>query len=620
MAETSRSATPGTGNGETMRDPPSSGVAGKTEETGDVTVKTAVLGNRDKVFSEAARRRSMKVPKEGIMMSVTSVMDIYQQVRMLVGMVANVWGWSMQTTTSYKQVIPGLVRVNPGVGKETFVMPGFYLQDIEYTISSTPSSPGLTRGTTSSKSMVQDVTLKHTSRYFTQVKLLLKIRWLLRLHSAGCELDYKMCSLRNLILGMQYVVLQQCAEVECDSIFDSKVQQTAGQHLNLESVIDDIADQLHRALGTAHKHFLEFVASCDPSRAVHFSKMESPITTPPILPNDQLSVALDTIFLTNFLRQPRKEAACKLQELYDELETLGLPQPEVPPLRGAQHLRAWAKAQTKPTRIDREKGSSKDAEKLAQLDAVLLTAAVELHLHEVYAAPNEIVDDVANNTTSTGFPNGDGVPEPVDFGSTGRAPGSAGPPAARVLVKKKPQLQPMLVDAAVHCIHHHRTFPEGIRERLYSLLNEEYGLTESQTQRLAIAATQNIDGKRLQEDTLLRMDHREKSRLRTYFATTWKDTSHLIVPSLVQGDMHHGKPARYTLSPPVPPPRAPYSSSFVSGDMTRSLPDFRSFTVKDSKREPFKVPLGTGPLTLDPDLRKLRTTGFFIKMPPLKGQ
>jgi len=564
----------------------------------------------------------MKVPKEGIMMRITSVMDIYQQVRMLVGMMANVWGWSMQTTTSYKQVIPGLVRVNPGVGNETFVMPGFFLQDIEYTIDGTPPSPGLTRGTTSSKNTVQDVTLKHTSRYFTQVKLLLKIRWLLRLHSAGCELDYKMCSMRNLILGMQYVVLQQSAEVECDSIFDKKVQQTAGQHLNLESVIDDIADQLHRALGTAHKNFLEYIATCDPKRAVHFSKMESPITTPPIVPNDQLSVALDTIFLTNFLRQPRKEANSKLpslQELYDELETLGLPHPEVPPLRGAQHLRAWAKAQTKPTRADRERGSSKDAEKLAQLDAVLLCAAVELHLHEVYAAPNEIVDDVANNNTSTGFPNGEGVPEPVDFGSTGRAPGSQ-VPQARVLTKKKPQLQPMLVDAAVHCIHHHRTFPEGIRERLYSLLNEEYGLTESQTQRLAIAATQNIDGKRLQEDTLLQMDHREKARLRTYFANTWKDTSHLIVPALVPGDLHLGKPARYTLSPPAPPPRPPFSSSFVSGDMTRSLPDFRNFTTKDTKREPFKVPLVTGPLTLDPDLRKMRTTGYFIRMPPLKGQ
>jgi len=53
--------------------------------------------------------------------------------------------------------------------------------------------------------------------------------------------------------------------------------------------------------------------------------------------------------------------------------------------------------------------------------------------------------------------------------------------------------------------------------------------------------------------------------------------------------------------------------------MTRSLPNLRGFTARNSfGREEFKVPLSTGPLTMDPDLKKLRTTGFFIRMPPLK--
>eukprot|EP00930_Biecheleria_cincta_P060659 TRINITY_DN46280_c0_g1_i1.p1 TRINITY_DN46280_c0_g1~~TRINITY_DN46280_c0_g1_i1.p1 ORF type:complete len:616 (-),score=121.56 TRINITY_DN46280_c0_g1_i1:206-2053(-) len=586
----------------------------RSPDDGDVA---AAAAQRERIFSEAARRRSMRVPKEGMMISITSVMDVYQHVRMLVGMFTNVWGWSLQTVTCFLQADGGLLRVHTGVGQENFVMQAFYLQgqDLVKDSPRAKNSRGCKQQKAPHLDKVKDVTLKHPTRYFADIKLLLKMRWLLRLHSAGCELDYKVCSLKNLFLGLQYVVLQQSAEVEADSIFDTKVAQSAGAFINLESVVDDLVDQLQRALGTAYKPFQEFVATCDPAQSMHVSKMDSTITPPAIQSNDQLAVIVDTIFLTCFLRKPCKEQCSKLRELYADLAMFGISLPDVPPLRAAQHLRTWAKALSKPTRADREKGLGKEQEKLAQLDAVLLAAAVELRMPEVMAPPEEWAKDVMN-TRSSG--NASSLTEDIDFGSTGRVPGSAGPSASRVVNEQKPQLTRSLFEAALMCIHHHATFPEGIRERLYSLLNEEWGLTAENAQSLAVAATQNIDGNKLPASTLLSMDHREKTRLREYAVNTWKDTSHLIVPSLIAVPSQEGKPPKFTQSAP-PAPRLPFASAFTSSDMTRSLPDFRGFTAKSHGREPFKVPQITGPLTMDPDLRKLRTTGFFWKMPPLKG-
>merc|ERR1740121_2185079 len=82
---------------------------------------------------------------------------------------------------------------------------------------------------------------------------------------------------------------------------------------------------------------------------------------------------------------------------------------------------------------------------------------------------------------------------------------------------------------------------------------------------------------------------------------THRDTSHLLVTSLVSSAADKGKPARYTLNE-LPPGRAKALAS------SRSLPDISS--PKDSSpnyygSEPFKVPLSTGPLTFDPDTKKL---------------
>lgn len=306
-------------------------------------------------------------------------------------------------------------------------------------------------------------------------------------------------------------------------------------------------------------------------------------------------------------------------ELYADLEMLGIPPPELPALREAANLRLWATARTKPTRKDREKGGGKHMEKLAQQDFVALTCALELHNPEVMATQEEIDDAAVSMLMEPPEPPAETTPQFTDFGIEGDKPASAGPPAARVIIAEKPHVTKHIVEGAVAALQHHITFPEGIRERLFQVLSEEYGLTQQESELVGIATAQNIDGQRLQEHTLLQMDGRERVRIRNYMASTSKECSHLLVAPLVPAPCHHGKPSMYTVPPPVPMRLGLPGSAFGSIDMTRSLPDLRGFTAKNSLgRSEFKVPLSTGPLTMDPASNRLRSTGFFIRMPPLK--
>jgi len=542
------------------------------------------------------------------MMRITNVLDIYRTVRVLVAMISNAWAWAFPSTTICRMILPQLGRIH--AGSKVFVVPGYLLPDLEPMCKGSDAGVSVHSHKSFASPTVPDFHLKHPIQHFPHIVVLLKLRFLLRLHSAGCEMDYKMCSFKILIMGLQYVILQQHAAVETDSIFQSSSSHptTQGSHFSLESVVDDIFDQLQRALGSSWRPFLEFVLTCDPHRSVQSSKMESRTSPPKIISNTLLAVILDTVFVANFLRQPRKNGENNLRHLYDDLESLRVPLPQLPPLQDAQHLRAWAKAQSRPTRQDREKVAGKDYEKLAQLDAVLLCAAVELHLPEVIASPEEHSEATVNN--AVGSLGGDEIaPAPV-LGSNDK-PGSAGPKAARVILVDKPQVSPLCFDAAMHSIHHHATFPNGIRERLYSVLSEEYGITQEQSQRLAIAVTQNIDGNRLPESVLLGMEQREKLRLRNYQAATNRDTSHLLVSPLVACPIAKGNPPKYTTHPSSPAIALRSASSLVVGsgsiDRSSSSPDILG-------REPFKVPMQPGPLTVNPESGALRSTGFFLRM------
>lgn len=259
-------------------------------------------------------------------------------------------------------------------------------------------------------------------------------------------------------------------------------------------------------------------------------------------------------------------------------------------------------------------------EKLAQVDFVALTCALELHKPEVMATEEEI-EESNDATLASATLQPEATPQvSVDFDFDDDKPGaSAGPPAARIIEEEKPRLTANIFEGALAALQHHITFPDGIRERLFKILTEEYGLTQEQSERVGIATAANVEGHRLTEHTLLGMVDSEKLRLRNWEAHTNKDCSHLLVSPLVPAPCQKGQPTKYMLPPPMPFRPGLPGSAFGSVDMTRSLPDLRGFTAKNNfGREEFKVPLSTGPLTVDPDLGKLRTTGFFIRMPPLK--
>jgi hypothetical protein len=540
---------------------------------------------------------------------IRTVLDIYKAVRILVGMVANCWT-GFKETTSFQQSTPGLLKVH--VGDKSHILPGFLLQDMESMLIRERPTTQQQNSKTSAPVTTLEATCKMNTQYFKQIVLLLKLRWLLRLHSACCELDYKMCSFGSLIKGLQLVSVQQCAEVESDSVFDKKVNANHGSHVNMESILDDVFDQLQRALGNSWRSFIEFASTCDPTRSVHHSRMDmGPLQ---VIPNHQLMVMIDTIFVATCLRM-RREAGTDLKGCFDHLALLGIPLPELPPLRQAQNLRLWAKAKTKPTRQDRDRANKKDMEKLAQLDVVLLCAAMELQSPEILATAEELREMQLVTTHLPKNMSGDVAPEPTEFGATGTVNPENAPSAARVCLIDKPQVSPAIFNAVVNAVHHHVSFPHGIRERLYKLMAETYGLTREQSERLAIALTQNIDGSRLSTGVLYAMRQREQLRLRNHEVENYSDCSHLLKSALVAAPAEHLKPAKYTLPPK--PSTAPAGSEF-----SKSLPSLRF--AGDLKKKgggvAFKVPLSTGPLTMDPDLNKLRSTGYFIKMPSLKGQ
>eukprot|EP00928_Gymnodinium_smaydae_P079811 TRINITY_DN63655_c0_g1_i1.p1 TRINITY_DN63655_c0_g1~~TRINITY_DN63655_c0_g1_i1.p1 ORF type:complete len:674 (-),score=127.08 TRINITY_DN63655_c0_g1_i1:182-2101(-) len=569
--------------------------------------ETAPDGFGRGAIGQAPKKRA---PPQGRQSSemIKSVFDIHKAVRVLVHFTSSRWNAENGTQSCFRQVLPGLARVHVGDTDE-YVVPGFLLQDLEPVI--TRSEPtGKKENIMITDPAVQDVYVKFHTPYFKHIIVLLKIRWLLRLHSACCELDYKMCSIATVVKGIQYVALQQWAEAESDSIFDIKVNKQIGSHVNLESLLNDIIHQLQKGMGGSWRGFLEYVGTCDPNRSVHYSRMD--LSPAQIISNDNIRMMIDTIFVACFLRGRREDVAADLKGLYATIEMLGLQVPVLPPLRAGQNLRIWGKAKMKQlTQHDRHRANRKDIEKLAQLDAVLLCAAIELQSPEVFATPEEAAEmSIATTMPKKLLQVGDVAPPPVDVGVVVNNTIEAPPPARQILVDK-PLLSPPLFNAVLHCIHHHMTFPSGIRERMYSLLVEDYGLSREQSERLAIAVTQNIDGKRLPNHTLLEMEAREKVRLHDYEATSFKDCSHLLLSPLVSAPLERTNRPRYTAAVPT-------RHNYDSLAMTKSLPDLRGFSVRrNDGRDAFKVPLSTGPLTHDASTNMLRTTGFFIKMPPL---
>lgn len=329
---------------------------------------------------------------------------------------------------------------------------------------------------------------------------------------------------------------------------------------------------------------------------------------PPLISNGPLAAMLDHIFLTSFLKTPRVTSSGlrrRLPDLYEDLQQFNITVPEVPMTVTA--LRNWMAAASNASRLDRQRG--------AQLEAPLVLAALELRMPQ--ALPGE--DDPA--ATFPG-PEGDAVFSmsgalplaPTLMNTTGfDFPTTDGSSKAKPFVT---YLRTELYEVLLKILGHKLTFPGGLRDRLYNVMVEEYHLTKEQRNQLQEHVLRNLDGYLLTETELLRIEKREHTRLAEFRATYHLETKHLVQPSTVPPPAEKGKPPRFTRDIEVKPRRT-YEGAFYCGEHTKSLPDIHSFATSTGGREMFKVSQVNGPLTMDHDLKKLRTTGLFMRMPPL---
>lgn len=517
----------------------------------------------------------MKVPQaQGHQSKITCTDDIFKEVRQLVANTSNLWSWTHHNTTHFRMRLPGMAKVH--VGGAVFPVHRFFLEGQPAFQASNSGSWAL-QHTGVTDCSVHDINVNHSTQLFPQVLMLIKLRWLLKLHSALSEMDYKMASCRNLIQGVLYVIIQQYADVEADSGFDAKVS-VLGADLNIGAVIDDLVEQLHRSLGASWRAFIEYVATCDGRRSLMVSTTD--LAPPKVVSTGSLWTMIDEIFLAYVLKQSRDSV--RLTELFQDLEAFHVTPPEIPEVR-IDALKEWAKATTFVTK--------KEKQKAAQLQAVHLVAAMELG-RPGCDAPMDAMDE-AMLSSLTSIQNG------------------------RLVTKPHRKLEKEMAMIVTRICSSHHTFPVGIRERLFHILGNDYALSTEQRLRVEVSMIQNLDDKRLSEAKLYSIEHHERNRLRDYSANNAKETSYLMKPSLVGMPEEKGKPPLYSRKVEHPERRL-HQSAYYGEDMTRSLPDLRGNTSKDiHQRSTFKVPLQTGPLVLDPDLGKLHTTGLFMKMKPV---
>eukprot|EP00931_Biecheleriopsis_adriatica_P061419 TRINITY_DN36929_c0_g2_i1.p1 TRINITY_DN36929_c0_g2~~TRINITY_DN36929_c0_g2_i1.p1 ORF type:complete len:556 (+),score=109.50 TRINITY_DN36929_c0_g2_i1:25-1692(+) len=434
---------------------------------------------------------------------------LQEQIASFVHHLSIVWGQSNLKQNPMSQVMYNSVKVR--TARNVYLVPGCLLPELlalaRWENPSLKVKPG---------QAVKEVHLRHDSRYLPHVFLLLKMRWLLRLHSASCELDCKLCSLANVIQGLQHIALQHHEDVY-DSFFDGRDSQNVG-HVHIDVTVENLLDQMQRVLGTSWSAFVKYVESCNPHCSMRMSKtsslhrLGSRQDRSQLMLNESLAICLETAFVANFLRQ-RPSKGGSLCNLYQYLRRLGVQEPALPKLGGLRHLAAWMAAQDRPTRKDNLRVQHRQAGKLAQLEAVLLAAALELESPEV-------LED---------------TPMPPR-GSLGRR---------KILLKE------VFLELATFCIHHHSLFPAGLRERIAQMVAEEFPSScpsapddvedfewrcedsaacrevSSGKVRAVLAASLSADAGHISKPAVLEMRRRERNRLLAYQLQNHSDTLYL---------------------------------------------------------------------------------------------
>jgi hypothetical protein len=539
--------------------------------------------------------------------------SIHREVRNLAGMISNIWGWNCSRTLYSDTSVPDQIRVHDGYGGAV-VLPGFLLQSMEKAVQSRQRSDqrSLMGGVAVTNVQIQEVFLRQSTIYLTHIAVLLKLRWLLRLHSACSELNYKVIGMKEVIFHLQHLILQEKAEAHADSIFQTKYSGHVGSHLSLDAVIADIFDQLKGSLGGSWRGFCEFVASCHPRFAVHSSNMDTgwkhvKDDPPQVVSNDNLAVTVDTIFLTHFLRKTNADDGT-LSGLNQDLDSLGIPPLELPALHGARHLLNFGKRKlgllTQDERGTIRELGDKALEKLAQSDAVLLLSALELRSPEVILRPGDYLEEESDDDERDLGPTQESAPVLRSMLSGVEDQNDTGV-SAQASFTTKPPVKPSLFNAAVIAVRFSNVFPQGIRNRLFKVLSEEYGLTRKQARKLRKAPGQETDGRRLTASQMIELQAKEKERLMHHSVATGRSTFFLRSPPLAMCPSEDGNPAKYTTWKETQVPRVRSEPSLkTAGDMLAN------------SRPPWKTWKGA-PLGVDPETKQLNSTGYFMKFAPL---
>jgi hypothetical protein len=400
---------------------------------------------------------------------LTSTSGLYDEVATIVSNAGNIWGWTHRTTTPFKIRLPGKVSVI--VGEDRFVVERFLLDDW----------PAF--------ACTGDVVhTNHASKAFPYILTWLKLRWMLKLHSAMVELDSKLCSCKRLIQGILYVIIQQYAQLPTDSVFQPKMS-AAGAFLNIDMLLDDIIEQMQKFFGKGFGAFVQYVMSCDPSRSLIVSTVD--LSLPRIGSNAKLERMVDCIYFAYLVKLP---PSVRILDVLVDFEAFQLPIPTIPNV-GIEVLHAWLTAKSHVTQNELLKS--------AQKQAIEFTAALELGM-------------IRKNQNLSSF--------------------------------NWKQIFQVICELTSHWY----SFPQALRERLLANIPQIFELEKEELSQLHCFAAINRDEPLLSKEEQDRIKESELARLKYLAVHKNYRTEHCLLPSIVAPPALEGQPALFTRPLPFP--------------------------------------------------------------------
>jgi len=475
---------------------------------------------------------------------IKSVESLYEELREVAYNVTNVWSQRFNTTTMYRMRLPGLVKVimsgHNASEEKTFLVHRFLLEDTGLTLKELVDPLNYT-GITST-SISAEAHTHHATVNFEHILLLLKLRWLLKLHSALCELDHKVCSLKTFITSLHRLCLQQSKQAPKDHGFSVKLLP---QLLNVNSLVDDLIEQLMRNMGQGFGGFVHFVQSCDSKRALYFSATD--FGPAKVHSNSYLTEMLDDIFMSHFLRLPANKH--KVIDLFSDLDAFSISLPDVYVLQ-LDYIKWWNNSTSDRSKCAREKS--------AQLQALRAIIAVEM-------------EELGNHATND---NEDG--------------------ARAEFTTEALEILSVIVGS-------HTTFPDGFRARLVEILMTRYNIPEKFRRSIKVLTQTNLDLPKLTAGQMTAVVSSELERRHDRNESLFDNDLTCLMPALVPSPTKSGEKAEYMKE--------------VTCGLARSTSV--PYLASTCRQEKFRVPLSTGPLSFDPLLNTMRTTGFFQYMETL---